>query len=854
MARVVAWPGDEPGYINIHTFRADKKDPKSGREFMYGSPFRDLDALMDYVQQCVAQPGKHSAVYFCTSTQAEKKTITMQDGRSFDVAKRDKSKAKWLKSIWLDVDVGKKDGYPDEIEASKQISAFIQQAKLPLPTALVKTGGGLHVYWISDKRLSQPEWQGYADGLKEAAQQFGLKADLQCTADCARILRVPGTFNLKYGTPRPCKLLHMLPDNIDFATALAHIRKAVTATVTRRAPNEPDWLASVQGWKHVAAFGHLTDSLADGIDKREKLPLDPRPMFTQCQHFRETLRNGGKSDPEPLWMLNLLACTFIENGNNIAHMLSNKYPCYGEGEETKKKLAERYKYKAEKNLGWPSCTNFEAAGAHCQGCPLRGSIRSPLNLAIPVAPSCGLGQGNIANANGQPQQWPDPLDFTVVPEEEAIERVNAAGYFVLTLNGDIYKVQPGGGVVVQKREGFNNVFACRLAQLDDGQSISAGTAWRNSSKRCEYDEIGYWPDNHGRPPKSYNLWQRWGIEPVQGAWSIIFDHILHVLANGDKAKADYILDWCAHMVQRPWEKPGVALVFRGRKGTGKSLPTEILARAIGRQNALITADGKRLFGQFNWHLADKLLIGAEEAFFAGNREQNDKLKHLLTGPDIEVEQKYGQRIFMKSMHRMIMTSNHDQVIDASDDERRFLVCDVSERQRGNDAYFAPLVRVIKGQDDATLAAFMYELRTRDITKWQPEPAARKVAGRDLAAQKLLSLEPPLQWLLELAATAPSFAVQTQATGSSWQMKREDMLDGYRAWVKSVQVRGATEFTGAERFWASIKRLLNDGIFPNRRLFHSAGGKRFVALPRREELVDGFNRLLGGKVVDVDDAA
>ena len=39
--------------------------------------------------------------------------------------------------------------------------------------------------------------------------------------------------------------------------------------------------------------------------------------------------------------------------------------------------------------------------------------------------------------------------------EEAIARLNAAGYFVLTHNGDIYKIEPGGGVTVQKRDGFN---------------------------------------------------------------------------------------------------------------------------------------------------------------------------------------------------------------------------------------------------------------------------------------------------------------------------------------------------------------------------------------------------------------
>ena len=120
----------------------------------------------------------------------------------------------------------------------------------------------------------------------------------------------------------------------------------------------------------------------------------------------------------------------------------------------------------------------------------------------------------------------------------------------------------------------DNVFASRVACSDNGTRVLAGAAWLKSPDRCEYAEIGYWPSGHGQPLNSYNLWQSWGIEPKQGDWSVIDDHILNVIANGDRGKANYILDWIAHMVQRPWEKPGVALVLTGAKGTGKSLLTD----------------------------------------------------------------------------------------------------------------------------------------------------------------------------------------------------------------------------------------------------------------------------------------
>src|SRR4051812_38869314 len=110
-------------------------------------------------------------------------------------------------------------------------------------------------------------------------------------------------------------------------------------------------------------------------------------------------------------------------------------------------------------------------------------------------------------SNGEWPNWSDPLDFEEAPEEEAIARVNAAGYFVHTLDGHIYKINEGGSVTPQRLGSFNNVFTSRLARRDDGALISAGTAWRRSPDHCEYRQIGYWPDDHGRPAKSYNLWR-----------------------------------------------------------------------------------------------------------------------------------------------------------------------------------------------------------------------------------------------------------------------------------------------------------------------------------------------------------
>lgn len=370
MERVVPWPGseDDPGYVNCH-WTSDKSPGIRGR------PFKNIQEFMSFVHWGTAHPGTMKDIYFCTSLQAATGKVY---GGNKVAAARHAATALSLKAVWLDVDVKPEKGYPTIPLALDAVTHFVQGARLPAPSAIVLSGGGLHIYWISEVPLHLSEWQPYANGLKAEAMRLGLKCDYGVTGDAARILRVPGTFNCKTTPPRAVKVVH-LGQSYNFAVGLGHLAaiapvRTVTGSVTSQPLHNFD-LSKFPPKPRVPG----QDSLADGI--REDRPLDPAGIFKNCAHFAEAVATEGKNMGQGTWMLNVLAATFFKDGRDWAHKMSRGYPTYSE-EETDKMWERKVNDRADGKIGWPGCHAFEGDGCkHCATCVFKGKIKSPLNLA-----------------------------------------------------------------------------------------------------------------------------------------------------------------------------------------------------------------------------------------------------------------------------------------------------------------------------------------------------------------------------------------------------------------------------------------------------------------------------------------
>ena len=274
-------------------------------------------------------------------------------------------------------------------EAWSAFRAFQTKVGLPDPSAVVNSGGGLHIYWISDTALAPDVWKPYASGLKSAMLNQGFKCDAGLTTDIARILRVPGTLNHKYKPARLVELLHH-GQMYNFETDLAFLRNVKLAgmqngetqstATTHQALYDPqaDFIAP------DLAFAGLVpdDALQADIQTRGLWLVDPDPIFgdTGCGFFREALLNGGKNNDQPQWNLAILGTTFMDNGNDIAHLVSKHHATYSMA-ETQAMFDRKVAEQRASGIGYPSCAAIAGVGCKdCQACPHFAKGKSPLNI------------------------------------------------------------------------------------------------------------------------------------------------------------------------------------------------------------------------------------------------------------------------------------------------------------------------------------------------------------------------------------------------------------------------------------------------------------------------------------------
>jgi hypothetical protein len=336
---------------------------------------------------------------------------------------------------------------------------------------------------------------------------------------------------------------------------------------------------------------------------------------------------------------------------------------------------------------------------------------------------------------------------------------------------------------------FGRKFASKTLQV--GKRTEPLTdVWLRWTGRRTFDSVVFDP-SAAAPPRFYNLWRGFSVAPAPDlhsderaarALDMFTEHAFKNVCRGSQPLFDWLMGYFAHMVQRPAEKPLVALVFRGGKGVGKNALIERVGALIG-SHFLLTSEERYLTGNFNAHLENLLMFALDEAFWSGNKRAEGVLKGLITGTDHVIERKGQEPYRVANLTRIAIIGNEDWLVPASADERRFAVFDVGDGRKRDKQFFLSMREGMESGGYALLLRYLldFDLTGIDVNE-APETAA-------LLDQKIASLDPVYQWWYDCLREDRLIGSTFDSPGLPRVVKADDLRAAYKAYLRGRHMTG-----------------------------------------------------------------
>lgn len=263
-----------------------------------------------------------------------------------------------------------------------------------------------------------------------------------------------------------------------------------------------------------------------------------------------------------------------------------------------------------------------------------------------------------------------------------------------------------------------------------------GAAWLEwPGKSMKLGGVGFYPNPERCPNDVYNLFTGWGVKPVKGDVSPYLEHLKKIICSNNKTTYKYLVEWMAHMIQKPEEKPSVAIVMKAVQGAGKGSVIEPLLQ-IAAEFGTHETGISNITGRFNNIIVNKMFIFIDEVIINSEHDAN-KIKTIISEKVLTLEKKGVDAQTVPNFSRLMFASNSERVLRAGIRERRYLVLTPSDEKAQEKEYFDRLHHWINNGGASHL---MYYLLNVDLTDFDP----RRAPITDALMDEILSNLPLLE--------------------------------------------------------------------------------------------------------------
>lgn len=576
------------------------------------------------------------------------------------------------RAFWLDLDGKDFEGGTEQ--AMRELARFLKATGLPRPSIYVNSGRGIHVYWALVRDVPVAEWKPVSAALKAKCEELGFNADPTSTADPARVLRAPGSLNRKGEMPIPCNVLTDtgLSYEVDDIAKQLQVAPKLSGAVAKLAA-----LAS-------------NDDLVTRRDLEKKTPAEVRDMLGYI--------NLPQFSGRERWTTVLCAIQDWSDKSNegfdIFHEWSSEQPGYVSEEDC---FVTWQSFEPGGGIGIGTLIKLAREGGW--GEPVAPAIIANADnsfmgqmaaaVAVPVAAATGADADAAVAILAGYQSSPLEIAAAYLTEQlgkPRFTRNEAVGW--LSNEFVLIKDQDGLYFSLTERQtmsktSIDDMLTRWMPFNDNGVPTNASILLRRYGTGYTVDSQGFFPgmgriyQEDGRMYVNlYNDPPEMLIPTVNEArlvcdlWDYLFPR------QEDKVFGDYLLNFYAHVVQKPHIKITSAPLMVSREfGTGKTTAMyDIPAALVGQKNARKVSN-KVLRSAFTDYLTGTQFLHFDEVHINGKWDSDDtanSLKDMVTGSTVEVHPKGLKPYNIPNRIFITATSNYEDAITLpSNDERRW---------------------------------------------------------------------------------------------------------------------------------------------------------------------------------------
>lgn len=197
----------------------------------------------------------------------------------------------------------------------------------------------------------------------------------------------------------------------------------------------------------------------------------------------------------------------------------------------------------------------------------------------------------------------------------------------------------------------------------------------------------------------------------------LFTKQLGVLTNNHEESNNYLLDYIAHLLQKPEEQTRVGIIFKSKEGYGKDLIMGIIKELIGMSYMLNTDKMEDVFGNYNVGIRDKLVLVFNEVQGKSGYENKEHIKNIITEDTTIIREKYISQYEQKNYIRLFLLTNNLNPVEISYHDRRWAVFK-STHKKPTPEFFKKMFDM-KGNKKCMEILFNI-LMNRDIDDFKPD--------------------------------------------------------------------------------------------------------------------------------------